>query len=127
MAKKMKVLFAAFECAPFLKTGGLGDVAGALPAALKTDDTDCRVILPLLSQIPAKYKEKMTFVEHYDVDLGWRKQYCGLFTMHMGGVTYYFLDNEYYFKRAAIYGEFDDGERVAFFSIAVLETIRHIA
>ena len=127
MAKKMKVLFAAFECAPFLKTGGLGDVAGALPAALKTDDTDCRVILPLLSQIPAKYKEKMTFVEHYDVDLGWRKQYCGLFTMRMGGVTYYFLDNEYYFKRAAIYGEFDDGERVAFFSIAVLETIRHIA
>ena len=127
MAKKTKVLFAAFECAPFLKTGGLGDVAGALPAALKSDDMDCRVILPLLSQIPAKYKEKMKFVEHYDVDLGWRKQYCGLFTMRFGGVVYYFLDNEYYFKRAAIYGEYDDGERVAFFSRAVLETVRHIA
>lgn len=127
MAKKTKVLFAAFECAPFLKTGGLGDVAGALPAALKSDDMDCRVILPLLSQIPAKYKEKMKFVEHYDVDLGWRKQYCGLFTMRFGGVVYYFLDNEYYLKRAAIYGEYDDGERVAFFSRAVLETVRHIA
>ncbi len=125
--KKLNVLFAAFECAPFLKTGGLGDVAGALPAALKTDDMDCRVILPQLSQIPAKYKEKMKYVENYDVDLGWRKQYCGLFTMRFGGVTYYFLDNEYYFKRAAIYGEFDDGERVAFFSRAVLETVRHIA
>ena len=127
MAKKTNVLFAAFECAPFLKTGGLGDVAGALPAALKSDDMDCRVLLPLLSQIPAKYKEKMKYVENYYVDLGWRKQYCGLFTMRYGGVMYYFLDNEYYFKRASIYGEFDDGERVAFFSKAVLETVRHIA
>ncbi len=123
---KTKVLFAAFECAPFLKTGGLGDVAGALPAALKSDDMDCRVILPLLSQIPAEYKEKMQYVENYYVDLGWRSQYCGLFTLRKGGVMYYFLDNEYYFKRAGIYGEFDDGERVAFFSKAVLETVRHI-
>ena len=124
---KTNILFAAFECAPFLKTGGLGDVAGALPQALKSEDTDCRVILPLLSQIPAEYKSEMTYVENYYIDLSWRSQYCGLFTLEKNGVTYYFLDNEYYFKRAAIYGEFDDGERVAFFSKAVLETIRHIA
>ena len=124
---KTKVLFAAFECAPFLKTGGLGDVAGALPAALKSDDMECRVILPLLSQIPEQYKKEMTYIENYYIDLGWRSQYCGLFVLEKGDVTYYFLDNEYYFKRAGIYGEFDDGERVAFFSKAVLETIRHIA
>lgn len=124
---KLNVLFAAFECAPFLKTGGLGDVAGALPAAVKSDDVDVRVILPLLSQIPAEYKEKMNYVENYYIPLGWRDQYCGLFTLRRNGVTYYFLDNEYYFKRASIYGEYDDGERVAFFSKAVLETIRHIA
>ena len=127
MAKKTNILFTAFECAPFLKTGGLGDVAGALPAAVKSDDVDVRVILPLLSQIPAEYKAKMEYVENYYIHLSWRDQYCGLFTLEHGGVTYYFLDNEYYFKRASIYGEYDDGERVAFFSKAVLETIRHIA
>lgn len=125
--KKLNVLFAAFECTPFLKTGGLGDVAGALPAALKKEDVDVRVILPLLSQIPAEYKSEMKYIENYYIPLGWRDQYCGLFTMEKGGVTYYFLDNEYYFKRASIYGEYDDGERVAFFSKAVLETVRHIA
>ena len=125
--KKTKVLFAAFECAPFLKTGGLGDVAGALPAAVKNDEIDVRVILPLLSQIPEQYRNKMKYVENYYIPLGWRDQYCGLFTLRHGGITYYFLDNEYYFKRASIYGEFDDGERVAFFSKAVLETIQHIS
>jgi starch synthase len=126
MSKKTNVLFAAFEASPFSKTGGLGDVAGALPAHIKSDDYDCRVILPLLSSIPEKYKEKMKFVMEYQVNLGWRSLYCGLFTLRMGGVTYYFLDNEYYFNRASIYGEFDDGERVAFFSKAVLDTIWHI-
>lgn len=126
MSKK-NVLFAAFEATPFIKTGGLGDVAGSLPACIKSEDYDARVILPLLSSIPDKYREKMKYVENYEVRLGWRSQYCGLFTLRQGGVMYYFLDNEYYFRRSRVYGEFDDGERVAFFSMAVLETIRHIA
>ena len=124
---KTNILFAAFEASPFIKTGGLGDVAGALPSHLKSDDFDCRVILPLLSSIPEEYRSKMKYVTNYEVQLGWRSQYCGLFTLMKGGVKYYFLDNEYYFKRGQIYGEFDDAERVAFFSKAVLETVRHIA
>ncbi len=128
MAKtKKNVLFAAFEASPFIKTGGLGDVAGALPAHVKSDDFDARVILPLLGSIPEVYRKKMKYVMNYEVPLGWRKLYCGLFTLRMGGVTYYFLDNEYYFYRSSIYGEFDDGERVAFFSKAVLETVMHIS
>ena len=124
---KTKVLFAAFEATPFIKTGGLGDVAGSLPAYIKNEEFDVRVILPKLSSIPAEYTERMKFVESYEVPLGWRSVYCGLFTLRRGGVTYYFLDNEYYFKRDNVYGEFDDGERVAFFSKAVCETIGHIA
>ncbi|MBQ3292333.1 MAG: glycogen synthase GlgA [Mogibacterium sp.] len=127
MATKTKILFAAFEAVPFIKTGGLGDVAGSLPAYIRNDEFDARVILPLLNTIPAEYRNKMRFIESYEVKLGWRSQYCGLFTLRKGGVTYYFLDNEYYFKRGSVYGEFDDGERVAFFSSAVLETIRHIS
>lgn len=124
--KKKNVLFAAFEATPFIKTGGLGDVAGSLPAHVKSGDYDARVILPLLSSIPEEYKSNMKYVMNYEVRLGWRSQYCGLFTLRMNGVYYYFLDNEYYFKRSQVYGEYDDGERVAFFSKAVLETIRHI-
>ena len=127
MADKKKVLFAAFEASPFIKTGGLGDVAGALPAQLKSDEYDARVILPLLKAIPEEYKSKMKFVMSYEVALGWRNQYCGLFTLRKGGVMYYFLDNEYYFNRDQVYGEYDDAERVAFFSKAVVETIRHIS
>ena len=126
MADKKKVLFAAFEASPFIKTGGLGDVSGALPAHLKNDEFDARVILPLLSSIPEEYRSKMKYITNYEVPLGWRSQYCGLFTLRKGGVMYYFLDNEYYFRRSKIYGEFDDAERVAFFSKAVLETIRYI-
>lgn len=125
--EKTKVLFAAFEAVPFIKTGGLGDVLGSLPAYIKNDKYDARVILPLLSSIPHEYREKMKFVKKYEVRLGWRSLYCGLFTLRKGGITYYFLDNEYYFRRSGIYGEFDDGERVSFFSVAVLETIRHIS
>ena len=124
--EKKKVLFAAFEATPFIKTGGLGDVAGSLPAYIKSDDYDCRVILPLLATIPEEYKSRMKYIENYEVPLGWRNEYCGLFTLRQGGVMYYFLDNEYYFNRWQVYGEFDDGERVAFFSKAVLETIAHI-
>ena len=127
MAKKTNILFAAFEAVPFIKTGGLGDVAGSLPAYIRNDEFDARVILPLLNTIPDEYRSKMKFVENYEVRLGWKSQYCGLFTLRKGGVTYYFLDNEYYFKRGSVYGEFDDGERVAFFSSAVLESIKHIS
>ncbi len=126
MAKK-NILFAAFEASPFIKTGGLGDVSGALPVHLKSEDFDARVILPLISSIPEEYRSRMKFVTSYEVPLGWRNQYCGLFTLMKGGVRYYFLDNEYYFKRGQVYGEFDDAERVAFFSKAVLETVKHIA
>ena len=127
MTDKKRVLFAAFEAAPFIKTGGLGDVAGSLPSYVKNDEFDARVILPLLGSIPGEYRSKMKYIENYEVRLGWRTQYCGLFTLRRGNVTYYFLDNEYYFRRSQVYGEFDDGERVAFFSKAVLETVRHIA
>ena len=112
MKQKKKILFAAFEAVPFIKTGGLGDVVGSLPAYIKNDDYDARVILPLLSSIPHEYRKKMKFVEDYEVRLGWRSLYCGLYTLRKGGVTYYFLDNEYYFRRAGVYGEFDDGEHI---------------
>ena len=120
---KKQIIFTAFEAVPFMKSGGLGDVAGSLPAAIKSSEYDIRVILPLVKQIPEKYRAKMKFIKNYEVPLGWRMKYCGLFRLRKKGVTFYFLDNEYYFKRDNLYGEFDDGERVAFFSKAVLETI----
>ena len=120
---KKQIIFTAFEAVPFMKSGGLGDVAGSLPAAIKSSEYDIRVILPLVKQIPEEYRAKMKFVKNYDVPLGWRMKYCGLFRLRKKGVTFYFLDNEYYFMRDRLYGEFDDGERVAFFSKAVLETI----
>ena len=125
--KKKKVLFAAFEAVPFTKTGGLGDVAGSLPAKIKNEEYDVRVILPKLSAIPEEYQSKMKYVTNFEVNLGWRNSYCGLFTLRTGGITYYFIDNEYYFYRNNIYGEFDDGERVAFFSKAILESIRYFS
>ena len=124
---KIKVLFASFEATPFSKTGGLGDVAGSLPKYLNKDGCEVRVILPKLSSIPQRFQERMEFIEHFDVPLGWRNSYCGLFELKYDDVTYYFVDNEYYFKRDNIYGEFDDGERVAFFSKAVLESLLHIS
>lgn len=125
MAKK-SILFTAFEATPFIKTGGLGDVAGSLPASIKSKDIDIRVILPKLGQIPEKYVKEMKYVKNYGVPLGWRMEYCGLFEMEYNGVTIYFLDNERYFMRDQVYGEGDDAERVAFFSKAVLETIGQI-
>ena len=122
----IKVLFASFEAAPFSKTGGLGDVAGSLPRYLESEECDVRLILPKLSCIPQRYVERMEYVENYYVPLGWRNCYCGLFEYKLGNVTCYFLDNEYYFQRDNVYGEFDDGERVAFFSKAVLETLLHL-
>ncbi|MCR4778365.1 MAG: glycogen synthase GlgA [Lachnospiraceae bacterium] len=124
--EKIGVLFATFECVPFLKTGGLGDVAGSLPSYLNKNGCDTRVILPKLSYISEEYRNKMKFICDYYVNLGWRNVYCGLYTLKYKGVIYYFLDNEYYFKRDNIYGYFDDGERMAYFSKAVVETIMHI-
>lgn len=118
----MKILFAASEVAPFIKTGGLADVAGSLPGALAQNGHDVHVILPLYEKIGTQWREQMTFLKNFTVPLSWRNAYCGVFELAKDGVTYWFVDNEYYFKRSDLYGHFDDGERFAFFSRAVLET-----
>ena len=117
----MQLFFAASEVAPFIKTGGLADVAGSLPNALAKLGHDVRVILPLYSAIPAKWRRQMTFLKRFHFPLSWRNAYCGLFSLEYQGLTYYFIDNEYYFKREGLYGQFDDGERFAYFSRAVVE------
>lgn len=116
----MNILYAVSEAAPFIKTGGLADVAGSLPKALSEKGHDVRVILPLYSRISQQWREQMEFLFFTYVDLGWRHQYCGLFKLEYQGVTFYFVDNEYYFKRNAVYGEMDDGERFAYFCRAVM-------
>lgn len=123
---KIKILFAAFEAVPFSKTGGLGDVAGSLPSYILSEKYDVRVILPKLSSIPEEYKSKMKPLCNFTVPLGWRNVYCGIETLKLGKIFYYFVDNEYYFSRSKVYGEFDDGERVAFFSKAILESLIYI-
>lgn len=122
----MNILFTASEAMPFIMTGGLGEVAGALPIALKKAGHDVRVIIPMYKGIPQMYKDEMKFVCNYNVVLGWRNQYCGIYTVEKEGVIFYFVDNEYYFKREGCYGWHDDGERFAFFSIAALELASHI-
>ena len=117
----MKLFFAASEVAPFIKTGGLADVAGSLPNALAKLGHDVRVILPLYSAIPAMWRRQMTFLKSFHFPLSWRNAYCGLFSLEYQGLTYYFIDNEYYFQREGLYGQFDDGERFAYFSRAVVE------
>lgn len=119
----MNILYAVSEAAPFVKTGGLGDVAGSLPKALCDAGHDARVILPLYSSIDSSWREKMTFCFYTYVHLSWRKQYCGVYLLEHEGVSYYFLDNEYYFNRPKVYGEADDGERFGFFSRAVIEVL----
>ena len=127
IAPKRKILFVASEARPFIATGGLADVIGSLPQALARDAKyDIRVILPLYSDIKIEYRRKMTFLGNIYVPLAWRNQYCGVFTCQEKGVTYYFLDNEYYFKRSGCYGYYDDGERFAFFSRGVLEIMPFI-
>lgn len=119
--EKLNILFAASEAVPFAKTGGLADVAGSLPKELKKLGCDIRIVMPKFSIIPHDYTEKMMYLGYVYVDVGWRHQYCGIFQLEHEGVTVYFLDNEYYFKREALYGNSDEGEQYAFFSKAILE------
>ncbi len=122
----MKVLFASSEAYPFAMSGGLADVAGALPKALRKRFVGCRIILPLYSNIPEELRQKMNFICNITVPVSWRRQYCGVFEAHMDGVIYYLIDNQYYFNREGLYGFYDDAERYAFFSRAVLEVIPHL-
>ena len=122
-----KILFVGAEAMPFAATGGLGDVLGSLPAALAAaGDNDVRVIMPLYAAVSAQWRAQMKQEAVFYVKLAWRNQYCGVFSLVKEGVTYYFLDNEYYFKRDTLYGQMDDGERYAFFCKAVLEMMRHL-
>ena len=125
----MKVLYVTAECWPFIKTGGLGDVSYALPKALKKEGVDVRVIMPKYSTIPTYLKDKFKPVAEFSVKVGWRNQYCGIESFELDGVTFYFIDNEFYFKRndqPSIYGHGDDPERFAFFSNAVLAAIEKL-
>ena len=122
----MKVLYASSEALPFVASGGLADVAGSLPQALRRRRVGCRVVLPLYGTIPQELRDTMQFITSITVPVAWRRQYCGIFEARHGGVIYYLLDNEYYFKRGSIYGHYDDGERFAFFARAVLEMLPNI-
>lgn len=122
----MKILYAASEVAPFIKTGGLADVAGSLPKAIKENNHDIRVVMPLYSSIGDEYKKDMKKEKEFYVDLGWRRQYAGIFSLVHEGVIHYFIDNEYYFKRDKIYGEYDDGERFIFFTKAVALLLKEL-
>lgn len=127
VVKKRKILFVASEARPFIATGGLADVIGSLPQALAKDPTyDIRVVLPLYSDIKPEYRRKMSYLGNIYVPLSWRNQYCGIFSCVEQGVTFYFIDNEYYFKRPGCYGYYDDGERFAFFSRSVMEILPFI-
>ena len=119
----MKVLYVASEALPFMASGGLGDVAGSLPQALRKRLVGCRVVMPLYDTIKQELKDKMTFVTNISVPVAWRRQYCGIFQAKHEGVIYYFIDNQYYFKRDTIYGHYDDAERFTFFARAVLEIL----
>ncbi len=122
----LKVLFVAAEAAPFAKTGGLGDVIGSLPKELQQQGVDARVIMPNYKDIPEKYKKQMVFKTKFTVQVGWRQKYCGILEFVYKGITFYFVDNEYYFKRHGFYGYDDDAERFAFFDRAVLESLSNI-
>lgn len=122
----MKVLFCASEALPFAATGGLADVAGSLPAALRTRLIGCRVVMPLYDGISQELKDTMRFVTSISVPVAWRRQYCGIFEAKVNNVIYYLIDNQYYFKRTGLYGHFDDAERFAFFSRAVIEMLPYI-
>ena len=128
MKKLKKILFVSSEAAPFVTTGGLGEVVGALPKSLAAsgENIEVRVVMPLYGEVATKFGGDMEFFGKIYVDLGWRHQYCGIFTAKAGDITYYFIDNEYYFKRAGCYGFYDDGERFAFFCKAVLDMLEAV-
>ena len=119
----MKVLYVTSEALPFMASGGLGDVAGSLPQALRKRLIGCRVVMPMYDTIKQELKDKMTFITNISVPVAWRRQYCGIFQAKHEGVIYYFIDNQYYFKRDTIYGHYDDAERFTFFARAVLEIL----
>ena len=125
-SKKMQIVFASAECAPFVKTGGLGDVAGSLPAALVRAGAEVIVMVPKYATIKDEYKAQMEHFADFYVSLGWRNEYCGLEKLEHDGVTYMFIDNERYFARDYPYGFFDDGERFVFFSKAITESLQHL-
>jgi starch synthase len=122
----MKILFTASEAVPYAASGGLADVVGSLPKAIQAAGHECCVVIPLYKSISPELREKMTFVKNITVDVSWRKQYCGIFEAEWGDITYYFIDNEYYFSRDGLYGFYDDCERFVFFDRAVLEMLRYI-
>lgn len=123
----MKILFAASECVPFIKTGGLADVVGALTPVLKAQGADVRVILPLYAAIPQEYVNQMKLECEFEVELCWRRQYCGIKSLEYQGVTFYFVDNQYYFGRSYIYGlGGDEYERFGFFDRAVIDALVHL-
>ena len=122
----MKILFAASEASPFFVADGPGVMTGGLPPALRRRQAEIRAVLPLYEDLSGEWREKLVFITSFVVPVGWRSQYCGLFELTWQDMTWYFLDNEYYFKRAGLYGFYDDGERFAFFSRAVLETLFHV-
>lgn len=122
----MKCLFCTSEAKPFVLSGGLGEVSKALPHALRRHFVGCRIVLPLYDEIPQELKSSMKFITSFEVPVSWRKKYCGVFESRYEGVIYYLIDNEFYFKRSGLYGHFDDAERFAFFSRAVLEMLPKI-
>ncbi|WNQ09208.1 glycogen synthase GlgA [Paenibacillus aurantius] len=122
----MKLLFAASEAVPFVKSGGLADVIGSLPRALQEQGVEVRVILPKYEDIPEKFRSEMKLVKTFSVYVGWREQYCGLQELEVDGIHYYFIDNEFYFRRKGLYGYGDDAERFVFFSRAVCEALPHL-
>ena len=124
--KNINLLFVTSEADPFLKVGGLGDVSHALPKALKKVGVNVRVILPKNGDIPKEFTDKMKLIATFTVPVGWRNQYAGLFHLEFEGINFYFLDNEYYFKRHIPYGHYDDGEIFSFFCRGVLEAIKYI-
>ncbi|MBO5318253.1 MAG: glycogen synthase GlgA [Ruminococcus sp.] len=122
----MNILFAASEAVPYAASGGLADVVGSLPKAMNEKGQDCRVVIPLYKAISPELRKEMKFITNITVDVSWRKQYCGIFTAVKDNITYYFIDNEYYYMRDGLYGFYDDCERFVFFNRAVLEMIRYI-
>ncbi len=122
----MKVLYCTSEARPFAATGGLAEVAGSLPQALRLRLIGCRVVMPLYEDIPQELRENMKFITSLSVPVAWRRQYCGVFEAKVGGVIYYLIDNQYYFKRHGLYGHYDDAERFAFLSRAALEMLPYI-